>query len=154
MATARTPRNPKLFDQHYRAPITLNQLLEGIVQAHRTNSLPRGIHSVHQAIHLLHDPQERKVAGEFLRDLELQQSGFREPFGKPKTPEDLLKHYALPTTKEASEVATRLNDALTEEYVTAGVIERLGGPDNAREPEPVSLRDQVSAAVDLHTEGT
>jgi hypothetical protein len=40
---------------------------------------------------------------------------------------------------------------LDDAYIASELTDRLGGSDATRDPEPITMRDQLGAAVDLHS---
>ena len=73
------------------------------------------------------------------------QGGVSVPFAKRETVEDVVKKFDMDP-----EVASQCYHQMRNTEIANRVIERMGGSDADRPLQEPTMRDQISAAVDLH----
>lgn len=116
--------------------------LEGIGQQVKDtlkHDIPIGAMS--RAFRNLADPKELQVTMAFMDEME-----HHEQLGKWGDKDAVIAKYGSDPV-----VATRAFDALQVDDLTASLIDRMGGPDSDRAPPPLTSRDYVEAALELHT---
>jgi hypothetical protein len=128
--------------------ITLQTFVEGLMANHIRNELPKS-GSLHADLRRL-SPADQKQALQIINDFHDLKNGFHEPFKPTPSLEQFADHYGIEKTQDALDLAERINATMEHEHVQGSLLARMGS-DADRPPEPVTLRDQVAAAVDLHS---
>jgi hypothetical protein len=95
-------------------------------------------------------PADRQTALQIINDFHDVKNGFHAPFEPTPTLEQFADHHGIEKTQDALDLAERINATMEHEEVQGRLLARMGS-DADRPPEPVTLRDQVEAAVNAHS---